>query len=71
MNLLLNNETTVVTTTDSVLKISSTNSGFKVIDENEIQMTTDETEQDVFGIQRIGEINTTSIDLINYEESEE
>ena len=34
-------------------------------------MTTDEDEQDVFGIQRIGEINSNSIDIIEWRDLEE
>ena len=71
MQLILNNETTEIKTNDGILKISSSNSGFEVIDQNMLEMTTTEDEQDVFGIQHIGEINSTSLDLIDWVDLEE
>ena len=70
LHLILNDETTEVSTEDGILKITSNNS-FEVVDENLIEMTTDEDEQDVFGIQRIGEINSNSIDIIEWRDLEE
>ena len=71
LQLVLNNETTKVNTDDGILTIISDNSSFNVIDENIVEMITDETIQDVFGIQRIGEINSNSIDIIEWRELEE
>jgi hypothetical protein len=71
LNLILNEETVEVNTEDGILKITSDNSSFKVINNNMLEMTTDENEQDVFGIQRIGEINSDSIDIIEWRDLEE
>lgn len=68
LQLVLNNETTEVNTDDGILTITSDNSSFRVIDDNLVEMTTNESEQDVFGIQRIGEINSNSIDIIEWRE---
>ena len=71
LQLILNEETVEVNTEDGILKITSNNSSFKVIDNNIIEMTTSENEQDVFGIQRIGEINSDSIDIIEWRDLED
>lgn len=70
LQLILNNEITEVNTDDGILKITS-DSNFKVVNDNIAQMITDEDEQDVFGIQHIGEINSNSMDIIEWRELEE
>ena len=67
LHLILNNETNEINTDEGILKITSENS-FEVIDQNLVYMTTNEDDQDVFGIQRIDEINDNSIDIIDWGE---
>lgn len=69
LHLILNDETTEVNTEDGIIRITSNNS-FEVVDDNIVMMTTDADEQDVFGIQRIGEINSNSIDIIEWRDLE-
>ena len=68
LQLILNNETVEVNTDNGILEIKSNNSSFEVIGNNMLEMTTTETEQDVFGIQHIGEINSDSIDIIEWKD---
>lgn len=69
LQLILNDETTEIDTKDDILKITSSSS-FKAIDQNIGQMTTEEDEQDVFGIQHIGDINSYSTDIIEWRDLE-
>ena len=71
LRLILNEETARVNTDDGVLKITSENSTFEVVDNNMVIMNTNEGEYDVFGIQRIGEINSNSMDIIEWKDLEE
>lgn len=71
LQIITNEETFETDAKDGILKIISDNSTFEVIDDNILKMTTEEDEQDVFGIQRIGEINSNSIDIIELKELEE
>ena len=71
LQLILNEETAEINTDDGILTITTNNSNFEVIDDNIIQMTTNEDLQDVFGIQRIGEINSNSIDIIEWRDLKE
>lgn len=66
LEIIFNNETNVVDTTDGILTITSSDSTFRVEDGNLIVMTTEEDEQDIFPIQKIGEINKDSTDIIEW-----
>lgn len=71
LRLILNDETTKASTENDRLKITSSNAGFRVIDKNEVIMSTNTTGQEVYPIQKIDDINTDSVDIIDYKEDSE
>ena len=73
MHIVLNDDTTTVTVTeDNLLTISTINGDqFSTINENNMIISTDETEDDMFISQYIDEINLLSGDYIEYDELED
>ena len=54
---------TIIDEDGNLIITSNRDNTFEVTDSNMITMTTDEDEHEVFGVQRIGEINSNTIDI--------
>ena len=73
LHIRFNDDTTVVKVEDeNILKITTINGDeFSAVNMNELLMTTDETQEDMFASQIIDEINLLSGDYIDYDELED
>lgn len=70
LQLILNDATTDVEIDSEGNLIIASEDNFAITNNNDIIMETDNDEQYVFGVQRIGEINSNSIDIINLKEED-